>query len=417
MIYSPDEPSGEDFTEEAAAEDLSRVGDDDLESSIPSMQRRIDALQAELALRIAEYDRRGLADARHALRTTQWLAHTLRVAKSHASALLRMGRTLEDMPHTAALAATGAITASATRKLAAARNRHPEAFQLHEGVLAEAATHLTPADLRRAINHWEQQVAYPDAVAEVRNRRRRRRLSVSQTWDGMWAVTGELDPESGAIVSTCLVSHVDASRLDDADERTTHQRMADALVEVCDRDLTSHAHSTSGGVKPHVTVTVDFDRLARHLTGGPGAHGLLADGSSQWGSRSEVPRPTLPASGSRLPEIDGLPVEPETVRRLACDASVLPMVLGSAGEILDVGRATRVIPSGMRRALDARDRGCTWTGCDAPASWCDAHHRSHWADGGPTSLENLRLLCRRHHTAVHDPPGAASRRGPPVAPP
>ncbi|MDJ0790660.1 MAG: DUF222 domain-containing protein, partial [Acidimicrobiia bacterium] len=224
MSYLPDDPSGEGFTEEAAAEDLSRLSDDELESSIPAMQRRIDGLQAHLALRIAEYDRRGLAESRHLLGTTQWLAHTLRIAKSHASSLLRMGRTFDHMPAAAEAATTGAITASGARQLTAARNRHPEEFRHHERVLTEAATRLDPADLRRAIHHWEQQVAYPDAIAEMRNRRRRRRLSVNQTWDGMWAINGELDPESGAVVSTCLRSRVDASSLDDRDGRTTPQR-------------------------------------------------------------------------------------------------------------------------------------------------------------------------------------------------
>ena len=76
-------------------------------------------------------------------------------------------------------------------------------------------------------------------------------------------------------------------------------------------------------------------------------------------------------------------------------------MLGSAGQPLDIGRATRIVPQGLRRALILRDEGCAFPGCDRPPMWCDAHHIDHWADGGPTSLCNLALLCVHHHDRVH----------------
>ena len=87
---------------------------------------------------------------------------------------------------------------------------------------------------------------------------------------------------------------------------------------------------------------------------------------------------------------------------MACDAKVIPAVLGGASEPLDVGRATRVIPPAIRRAVVLRDRTCRFPGCDRPQAWCDAHHVLHWSDGGPTSLQNLLLLCRAHHRSVHE---------------
>jgi hypothetical protein len=86
---------------------------------------------------------------------------------------------------------------------------------------------------------------------------------------------------------------------------------------------------------------------------------------------------------------------------LACDAKIIPIVLGSAGEPLDVGRATRTWPAAIRRAIEARDQGCAMPGCDRPAAWCDVHHRKHWAEGGRTCADNGVLLCERHHTLVH----------------
>jgi Domain of unknown function (DUF222)/HNH endonuclease len=97
----------------------------------------------------------------------------------------------------------------------------------------------------------------------------------------------------------------------------------------------------------------------------------------------------------------GTALNPHLVRRLACDADVLPMVLGSNGEPLDVGRKERLVTGGMRAAVIERDRHCTYPGCGRPPSWCEAHHVIPWFLGGPTSLGNSALLCPRHHTIVH----------------
>jgi hypothetical protein len=109
------------------------------------------------------------------------------------------------------------------------------------------------------------------------------------------------------------------------------------------------------------------------------------------------------------------PVGPAVARRLACDASVMRVVMNGRSEPLDVGRRTSVVPPALRRAVIVRDRHCRFPGCDRPHTWCDAHHVVHWADGGSTALPNLLLLCRRHHGMVHRPGGftlAISEGGP-----
>ncbi|TNC21141.1 HNH endonuclease signature motif containing protein, partial [Amycolatopsis alkalitolerans] len=89
------------------------------------------------------------------------------------------------------------------------------------------------------------------------------------------------------------------------------------------------------------------------------------------------------------------------IRRLACDARIVPVVLGAQGETLDVGRATRIVPRSIRRALTRRDKGCAFPGCGKKAKWTDAHHILEWSRGGTTALANLTLLCRRHHRTIH----------------
>jgi hypothetical protein len=132
------------------------------------------------------------------------------------------------------------------------------------------------------------------------------------------------------------------------------------------------------GERPHLTVTVD----ARSLGAGGGV-------TSEAGTVGPA-------------ELDHVgPVQPQTARRLACDASVMRVLMTGRSEPLDVGRRTPVVPAALRRAVIVRDRGCRFPGCDRPQAWCDAHHVVHWADGGPTALPNLLLLCRRHHGMVH----------------
>lgn len=106
-------------------------------------------------------------------------------------------------------------------------------------------------------------------------------------------------------------------------------------------------------------------------------------------------------SGRRSELQDTGQITPETARRLACDADVTRVITRAGSEPLELGRRTKVVPPGLRRAVAVRDRGCRFPGCGRPPGWCDAHHVRHWADGGETSLGNLVLLCRPHHRAIH----------------
>jgi Domain of unknown function (DUF222)/HNH endonuclease len=107
-------------------------------------------------------------------------------------------------------------------------------------------------------------------------------------------------------------------------------------------------------------------------------------------------------TGAGVAQLDHVgPVSFEFARQLACDASVQRVVLDPDSVPVDVGRATPVVPAGIRRAVIARDKECAFPACDRPPSWSDAHHVEHWADGGPTALSNLALLCRGHHGLIH----------------
>ncbi len=200
---------------------------------------------------------------------------------------------------------------------------------------------------------------------------RARELSLARGPDGMTMIRGRLDAE-GAAVLRCALDPFTApapSTADGPDPRSPARRQADGLIELARRALTAGDLPETGGQRPQVTVTLDWETLRTRL----GAAEL------GWGG----------------------PVTPESARRIACDAQLIPVLLGTAGQPLDVGRASHTIPVGIRRALVARDRGCAFPGCDRPAAWCDGHHIEHWADGGPTAITNLVLLCGHHHRTIH----------------
>ncbi|MGB5398804.1 MAG: DUF222 domain-containing protein, partial [Thermoanaerobaculia bacterium] len=195
--------------------------------------------------------------------------------------------------------------------------------------------------------------------------------------DGMVVLRARLDPEVGAAVlkalgeaEQVLYDRERETKNERGDGVPLSQRRADALGLVAESAL---AHDLDKGPRSdrlQVVVHVDEEVLAD--TQAPGVSMLEA----------------------------GTDVSAETSRRLSCDAGKVVMKHDSEGKILNVGRRTRTIPTAIRRALTVRDEGCQFPGCGL--KYCEAHHLKHWANGGETSLDNLVLLCRRHHRAVHE---------------
>ncbi len=172
-------------------------------------------------------------------------------------------------------------------------------------------------------------------------------------------------------MATALESIAAKSRCP-GDDRTRAQRLGDALVQLADLYLASGELPVLRTVKPHVGVLIGIEDLVDPAPG-------LGAGTTALGSAISAAR----------------------VRMLACDGNVTRIVIGPDSVPMDLGRTHRVVPPHLRRAVELRDQTCIFTGCQAPAWWCDVHHVLHWADGGETCLENSALLCERHHTKVH----------------
>jgi hypothetical protein len=161
------------------------------------------------------------------------------------------------------------------------------------------------------------------------------------------------------------------------DLRSRPQRLLDGLVGACKAALATGGLPAAGGLRPQVMATIDYRDLLTRL-------GTTGSENRATGS--------LAFTG---------PVTASTIRKIACDAGIIPVVLGGEGQVLDIGRASRVFPPHIRKAITARDRGCAFPQCTIPAPWCEAHHITYWSRGGTTGTGNGTLLCSHHHHVIH----------------
>jgi hypothetical protein len=357
--------------DELRGQDLRYLGDDELASDLHEIERAARVLEAERARRLAEFEHRGAHADDGFLSLSAWLVARHRVAASTASRRVRVARALTAMPQAAEAFSAGELSDAAIALLASAQQADPEAFARCEEALLQAARTLPVAGLRSVIVYWQQAQDLALAERDEDERFERRHLHVSPTMAGMVRVDGDLDPETGQTVITALRAVMDADVRAHAgpELRRPGQRRADALGQICRSWIDSSDRPKVLGERPHMVVTLDLEALEGRA------------------GRSELQ--------------DAGPVTPEVARRIACDAKVSRVITDAASRPLELGRSSKVVPPALRRAVAVRDGGCRFPGCGRPSGWCDAHHVRHWADGGETSLDNLVLLCRPHHRAIH----------------
>jgi hypothetical protein len=289
--------------------------------------------------------------------------------------------------------------------------------------------------------------------------RQARGFTMSPRGDGLVRLSGWLDDAAAAIVNAAIdpLCHPARDSAGDTDiARTPAQRRADALVDICNRALRGGGDLPgSNGDPAQVVVTIPLDTL-RSTPPAPRSDppsttsGIITTGGDPADSDTTGGDPAgsdTASSGLAGTDADtcvgadastgldmgagagvgvglgagvgldagvglgadagvgwldtGALLSATEARLLACDARIIPAVLGTEGQVLDIGQARRLFTGPLRRAIVLRDGGCSFPGCDRPAAWCDAHHLIPWADGGPTALANGCLLCRHHHGVIH----------------
>jgi hypothetical protein len=343
------------------------LSDVEVEEELVEVSRAMDVLHARFLRLTAEVDRRRPYAADGVLSTARHLAVSCDLTNSTARRQVATARALERMPRTAAAFSSGDLSSAKVGVLARAAAAHPQPYAEHEELLLGLAAGLTVGDLQRAVDYWRHNLDGPLPFAELADRSH---VSVSRTWQGMVRLDALLDPEAGETIITALQAAMPAPAADAAPLPTAGRRRAEALTHLC-RSYLDRGDVTTGGQRPHLTVLADLETLERRA-----------------GYRCE-----LDNTGS---------IPAETARRLACDAQVTRIITRGRSQPLDLGRATRTVTPAQRRAVTIRDRHCRFPGCDRPPPWSDVHHIIHWLDHGPGDLDNLLLLCRRHHTLIHE---------------
>ncbi|WP_051470676.1 HNH endonuclease signature motif containing protein [Arthrobacter sp. 35/47] len=175
---------------------------------------------------------------------------------------------------------------------------------------------------------------------------------------------------------------------------TRAQNLLIGLVSACRIALASDGLPASGGHRPQVMVTINYRDLINDLEKADTAYAGNAGHDERTGNGG---RP-----GHAGHAVFAHQLSARSIRELACDADIIPIVLGGEGQILDLGRTRRLFPAYLRRALVARDKGCAFPDCTVPATWCEAHHIIPWATGGTTTLSDGVLVCSRHHHVLHE---------------
>ena len=352
-----------------AAEEIDGVSAAALEEQIVGVRRQIDRLEAEFCRRLRRFERARGFVASGAATVVSWLRTACRMSAPAAHERVEVAHAMETCPEIDQPWRSGAIGYQHVAVLARSlREVGPTAFRRMLGDLLDAARTLDPSRLRYVTRYLRYCVDPDGSEAAAEEAHARRYLNISQTFDGIFVIDGQLDPEAGSAVRAAIAA---LNKPLPNDERTPGQRRADALGELAHRQLRGGHLPTTHGQRPHLVVT--------------------------------VPEQSLRGASSEPGEMSGAgPVSARTVQRLACDAAITEIAVDASGAPVRAGEESRTIRAPLRTALIVRDRGCRFPSCDRPPEWTDAHHIRHRADHGPTRAENLVLLCRVHHRLVHE---------------
>jgi len=336
-----------------------------------------------------EIDTRRIATAHGYPNTAALLRGTLQISAHDAATRVRTaravlpqqqlsgGQTPPVLPGLADALAAGTIGADQTRTIVHTMNGLPPAMDpdtrdLVADLLVEHGQ-LTEPHPFAAFARMVALTCDPDGKLDERNPAEKVELTIGarNTDTGLTTLKGKLDDLGVELLAQAIDGLAAPRPAADGtpDPRTPAARRGQALKEMLRRYLDLGDAPVQGGERPHITVTIDLQDL-----------------------KNAVGAATLEHGG---------PISAGQARMLACDARIIPAVLGGASQVLDVGAASRSFPVAISRAITLRDRGCCWPGCDRPAGWCDRHHIRHWVDDGPSSYENGCLLCPFHHAEIH----------------
>jgi len=329
----------------------------------------IDALEGEFAVEAREAKKSGDHLVNGSITAGSWISQICGMSVPSAADRVCAGEQLESLPRVAAALSRGEIGYQSASVICHLRDKLGDKGDcLDEEQWIGFARQHSIKDLNWIADHTRYALDPTGFERDSEENYEERFLHISEM-NGMYHLSGVIDPEGGAALKTAVDAL--AKRLGQDDGRTPRQRRADALTEIVYHAMDEGRLPRRNGVRPHITVTTTPEGL----------------------------RGELGAAASELQP--GMLISSKTVQRLACDGT-LSRVLKADSVVVDVGRATRAISPAQRRGLRARYRGCCAPGCDRPINWTTPHHIEFWSRGGPNNLPNLLPLCYYHHRLVHE---------------
>jgi hypothetical protein len=262
-----------------------------------------------------------------------------------------------------------------------------------EAMVAQYCAHASFKELRRHLEELWASIAEATELFDELGEQSLQRLELTETGNGMWHLEGTLSETTGRLLDKYLKTACPPPRQEDleADNGSEGERLlppqANRNAEALHQLLAGYGASPQAATRHGHTATLD----------------LVVDIETLQGKDT-----------GRLPLLEGQPISVARARLLACEGAVIPSVFNYAtGEAVELGRAMRLPNAALRRKLELEQpEGCAWHGCDRPIAWSEAHHLRHWADGGPTTAENLILLCRFHHVRIHTTGWSVEKTGP-----
>ncbi len=353
--------------------DVAELPTEHIEAEIERLAAGIAATSARWLLLVGEYDARGAWGTWGGVKSSaEWVAWRCSLTPRAAREHVRVARALRNLPKAIAAFAAGELSYSKVRALS--RVATPES----EEDLVEIATHATAAQLERIMAGYRRV-----SLRQANMAHEERFLSYYWNHDGSLRLSGSLPAEEGALFLRALEAARDGL-FESGENGSAEPHQA--------RESGENGSAEPRDASPPRPRSVDALGLM--------AESFLASGPAERKGAERYQLVLHSRADGRFHLGDGPALTPETAKRLGCDARLVS-ITERDGEPLSVGRRTRSVSAAIRRALEARDGGCRFPGCNA-RRYLDAHHVEHWAAGGETSKRNLVLLCRRHHRLVHE---------------
>ena len=330
------------------------------EADVDNAFVRANAALTEALQMLGEFDAQGGWEIAGAGSAQSWLAGRGHCTRQEASVHVRNARLMRRHDAVGDAASNGTITPSHVSQLSRIAKHRSQRFDDDVEMLVGLAKDRQPEEFRAPVKYWG---SLADDLLAPDERDEKNSLDIAETFSGSWVVRGVFDPVRGAAFNAMILEHSAPTGADDG--RMATERRADALFTLLTRDEP---------IEARVDVIVDVDTFV-------GVDRPVEDIRCELRGVGAIHRVLL--------------------ERLACTPHVGRVLTRGTSEVLDLGRQVRLATPAQRRAVIASDQGCVWPHCNRPPAMCEVHHLVPWQHGGESNLDNLALVCGRHHTRVH----------------